>query len=133
MKMRSATAIVSLLLIASVTSHAEIDFAREVQPIFEKNCCKCHGAEKQKGGLRLDVKAAALKGGDEHAPDIVPGDSAKSPLIKFVTSLDPDEKMPPKGDALAAEQVAVLRAWIDAGASWPDSASAQLDDPAKTH
>src|SRR5258708_22491422 len=119
MKMRSATAIVSLLVIASVTSRAEIDFVRQVQPIFEKNCFKCHGPEKQKGGLRLDVKAAALKGGDEHAPAIKPGNSAESSLIRFVAGLDPDLKMPPKGDPLSAEQIELLRAWIDQGANWP--------------
>jgi hypothetical protein len=120
-------------LLVSTVAFSAVDFVREVQPILEKNCYKCHGPEKQKGGLRLDVKAAAFKGGDEHGAAIVPGKSAESPLIKFVTSIDPDEKMPPKGDPLTPEQVALLRSWIDAGANWPDSASAKIDDPAKTH
>ena len=76
-----------------------VDFVKEVQPIFESNCAKCHGAEKQKGGYRLDEKQTALKGG-ENAPNIMPGKSAESPLIKFVAGLDPDLTMPPKGDKL---------------------------------
>ena len=52
---------------------APVDFVRDVRPIFQKHCYECHGEKKQKSGLRLDVKAAALKGGDEHAPNIIAG------------------------------------------------------------
>ena len=52
---------------------APVDFVRDVQPIFAKHCYECHGEKKQKSGLRLDLKAAALKGGDEHGPNIVAG------------------------------------------------------------
>ena len=97
-----------------------VDFAKDVRPIFEEHCVKCHGAEKQKGGFRLDEKERALKGGDNYAPNIRPGKSAESPLVHFVAGLDPDMKMPSKGDPLTAEQIGVLRAWIDQGAVWPD-------------
>ncbi len=97
-----------------------VDFARDIKPIFEANCFSCHGPQKQKSQFRLDRKSDALKGGDSHAPDIVPGKSAESPLIHFVAGLVPDMKMPAKGDPLTREQIALLRAWIDQGANWPD-------------
>ncbi len=100
-----------------------VDFAREVQPLFARHCYSCHGPEKQKGQLRLDRKADALKGGDSHAPDILPGKSAESPLIRFVAGLDKDLLMPPKGERLSAEQISLLRAWIDQGAKWPEDGS----------
>ncbi len=65
---------------------APVDFVRDVRPIFEKHCYECHGEKKQKSGLRLDVKAAALRGGDEHGPDIIAGKAKESPLIRMVTS-----------------------------------------------
>src|SRR4051812_6641567 len=107
-----------------------VDFAQDIRPILEKNCVKCHGAEKQKSGFRLDIKDLALKGGDNYAPNIRPGKSAESPLIHFVAGLDPDMLMPSKGDPLTAEQVGLLRAWIDQGAIWPDDGA---NDPRKTH
>ena len=100
-----------------------VDFAREVQPLFARHCYSCHGPEKQKGQLRLDRKADALKGGDSHAPDILPGKSAESPLIRFVAGVDKDMVMPPKGERLSAEQISLLRAWIDQGAKWPEDGS----------
>jgi mono/diheme cytochrome c family protein len=100
-----------------------VDFAKDIKPLFEAKCYSCHGPEKQKGHLRLDRKADALKGGDSHAPDIVPGKSADSPLIHFVAGLVPDMKMPPKGESLTSGQIGLLRAWIDQGASWPDDGS----------
>ena len=106
-----------------------VDFVKEVAPIFEAKCVKCHGAEKQKSGYRLDIKKDALTGGDDHAPNILPGKSAESPLIRFVAGIDPDVKMPPKGDALTAEEVGLLRAWIDQGAVWPEDASVAKRDP----
>jgi mono/diheme cytochrome c family protein len=106
-----------------------VDFVKDIQPIFEVKCAKCHGPEKQKGGYRLDDRTVALNGGDEHAPNILPGKSADSPLIHFVAGLDPDVKMPSKGEPLSAEQIGLLRAWIDQGALWPESASVAKKDP----
>src|SRR6266481_3254588 len=99
----------------------EVDFAKEVQPILERSCLKCHEPEKAKGKLLLDTREHALKGGD-NGPDILPGDSAKSPLIHFTARLVEDSEMPPvgKGEPLTEEQVSLLRAWIDQGAKWPD-------------
>jgi mono/diheme cytochrome c family protein len=100
-----------------------IDFDRDVRPLFVKHCYACHGPEKQKGGLRLDRKADALKGGDDGVA-IVAGKSAESALVKLTAGLEVDRVMPPKGERLTAEQVGILRAWIDQGAKWPDSAEA---------
>ena len=108
-----------------------VDFLRDVQPIFAEHCASCHGEKKQKSEYRVDVKHIALSGGENSAPNIVPGKSAESPLIKYVAGLDEDMLMPPKkSDAkrLSAVQVGVLRRWIDEGAVWPDSASAKVVD-----
>ena len=99
------------------------DFARDVRPILEKNCFGCHGPEKQKSDYRLDVREIALKGGKSGDRAIVPHDAKNSPLIRYVSGEDEDMQMPPeKSDVqrLTAEQVATLRAWIDAGPAWPD-------------
>ena len=111
--------IVSLWFTAQ-TFAAPVDFVREVRPIFEKHCTECHGEKKQKSGLRLDVKAAALKGGDDEGPDIVPGKAKESPLIHLVSSNDDDELMPPKGGRLSAAEIDTLTRWINEGAVWPD-------------
>ncbi len=103
---------------------APIDFVREVRPIFEKHCMECHGEKKQKSGLRLDVKAAALKGGDNEGPNILPGKAKESSLIHRITSSDDDQVMPPKGERLSAAQVSTLTAWINEGAAWPDGVDA---------
>ena len=108
------------LLFGGEALAAPVDFVREVRPIFEKHCYECHGEKKQKSGLRLDVKAAALKGGDEHAPNIIAGKAKESPLIEMVTSADKDERMPPKGDGLSAGEIAALTRWVEEGAVWPD-------------
>src|SRR5690242_1447425 len=73
-----------------------IHFARDIQPLFQTRCVECHGANKQKAGLRLDAGEAALRGGDS-GPAIVPGKSGESKLIHLVAGLDPKTKMPPRG------------------------------------
>ncbi|MCP5539343.1 MAG: PSD1 domain-containing protein [Akkermansiaceae bacterium] len=96
------------------------DFQRDIRPLFSKNCVGCHGARKQKGGFRLDSVEYLLKGG-ENGSAIERGNSAASDLVRRVARLDADDAMPPKDtDALTAEQVGKLRAWIDAGAPWPE-------------
>src|SRR6188474_3480179 len=86
-------------------------FEREVKPVLEENCVKCHGPEKQKGGLRLDQKTSIMTGGETGEPAVRPGKSAESVLVKLVTSTDPDEVMPPKGDRLKPEQIAAIKRW----------------------
>jgi len=97
----------------------EVDFTKDVKPLLEARCGKCHGSKRQRGGLRLDVKAAALRGSDNGVV-LVAGKSAESRLIHLVAGTDPDEVMPPKGERLSSDEVSVLRAWIDQGAKWPD-------------
>jgi mono/diheme cytochrome c family protein len=99
-----------------------IDYLTDVQPVLAKSCYACHGPDKQRGGLRLDIKADALQGGGSGAV-IVPGKSADSLLIRHVAGLVPDKLMPPKGDRLTAAQIAILRSWIDQGATWPKAKS----------
>lgn len=111
-----------------------VEFMKDVQPIFAKSCVSCHGPEKQKGGYRVDSPAATLKGGEAYSPAIKPGDSAGSPLIHLVAGLVPDSLMPAKGDPLTAEQIGLLRAWIDQGAKFPDALAAKdAADPIKSH
>ena len=97
----------------------EVDFAKQVFPLLKSRCFDCHGPESREAGLRLDIRQAALRGGDSGAV-IKPGKSGESPLIARVISEDPDKRMPPEDDPLSAEEVATLRQWIDQGAHWPD-------------
>jgi mono/diheme cytochrome c family protein len=103
-----------------------VDFTRDVQPIFEATCWNCHGPKRTEASLRLDQREAALKGGDR-GNDIVPGKSAESLLIHAVSGLHDELKMPKKGEKLTAEQVGVLRAWIDQGALMPEKIAGGKD------
>src|SRR3954454_15149781 len=87
---------------------ASPDFQKDIQPLLAERCYQCHGLEKQKGGLRLDLKRKALEGGDSGVA-IVPGKSADSLLIKLISGLDQDKLMPPKGERLTAAQITQLR------------------------
>src|SRR2546421_1400758 len=76
----------------------KVDFNRQIKPILEVNCVRCHGPEKPKGHLRLDTKAGALKGGDNGA-SLVSGKPDQSPLYTSTILAAGDEnKMPPKGE-----------------------------------
>jgi hypothetical protein len=96
-----------------------VDFTKDIKPILQNHCFKCHAGEKPKSHFLLTTRETALKGGD-HGVDIVPGQSAKSPLIHYVAGLDEEMQMPPegRGTPLTPEQVGLLRAWIDQGAAW---------------
>ena len=109
-----------LLTVNGLAADDEVDFVRDVRPIFDKHCVQCHSEKKQESGLRLDVRALALKGGDNQGPDIVPGKAADSPLIQLVKSVDKHERMPPEGDALQPKEIDLLERWITQGAKWPD-------------
>ena len=94
-----------------------VTFAKDIKPIFDKSCIKCHGEEKQKAKLRLDSLDWTLKGAD--GEDILAkGKSAESELVHAIARLDEDEAMPPegKGDPLTKDEIGLVRAWIDQGA-----------------
>jgi hypothetical protein len=99
---------------------APVDYTREIKPLLQATCVKCHGATSQKSDLRLDTAAAALKGGVS-GPSIVPGKSAESILIQTVEGThDYVPKMPYKRPPLDAAQIGLLKKWIDEGAKAPD-------------
>lgn len=100
-----------------------IDFVRDIQPIFKSHCYACHGPTKQKSGFRLDIKSQALRGGENYGPLIDPVDPASSPLLELICHPNPQERMPPPGPTnppLSDQQIETLKAWIKAGAPWPD-------------
>lgn len=97
------------------------DFARDVRPVLEARCYECHGPAARRGGLRLSNAADARQGGDSGEALVAPGDPEASPLLRRILSDDPAERMPPGGEPLPPDEVAVLRAWIAAGADWGDA------------
>ncbi len=98
-----------------------VDFVKDVQPILRERCFECHAQGNEEGGLNLGVKRLAMAGG-KSGPAIVPKNSAASRLIQMVAAIRKEEVMPPEGQRLTAEQVGILRAWIDQGAEWPTGA-----------
>lgn len=99
-----------------------VEFGRDIQPILDRSCFRCHGPERPKSGFRLDNRESALQGGSVGVP-IVVSNSAASPLIHNIARLkgvDEDLWMPPENKAtpLSRDEVALFRAWIDQGASW---------------
>jgi hypothetical protein len=116
-----------LIGMSAGTVRADVDFARDVQPVFEKHCYACHGPSKQKSSYRLDVRAVAFRGGDFSEPAIVRGNAAASPLLTYVEGAG-DVVMPPKDSGqppLDKTSVETLRRWIQEGAPWPDERSGE--------
>ena len=106
-------------------------FEKQVRPVLVESCGKCHGVDKQSGGLRLDSRAALLEGG-ENGPAVVVGQPDQSLLIQVVRQTHNDIKMPPKGK-LTDAQAETLEDWVKLGAPWGDAASgavAQSNAPA---
>jgi mono/diheme cytochrome c family protein len=122
MRRMALVAVVAVFSAASRLAAADVvaksvDYSREVQPILTANCYACHGpdAGQRKAKLRLDQRDSTIK------KAIKPGDASHSPLIRRISSGDPDEMMPPpdsKKDRLTPAQIDVLRRWIDEGAKF---------------
>lgn len=101
-------------------------YLTQVQPIFDKKCVHCHGAEKQKGEYRLDDHAVALAGGESGKTAIKPGDPLASDLVRLILlPQEDDDVMPPKGkEALTSEEVLTVIRWIQKGAKFPKATAA---------
>ncbi len=120
-------------LLPAAAEH-EVDFVRHIQPLFQKHCFECHSADSEDGGVNLGIRQRAMQGGD-HGPIFVANDGANSRLVHLAAGLDKDLVMPPDSEGLSDEDIALLRAWIDQGAKWPEGVD--IADPreeqAKTH
>ncbi len=112
-----APAIVCLL---GVLAADPPDFAREIQPIFQKSCVGCHGAKSQLGNLRLDSREAAARTIAAKNPDA-------SSLYQRVAGIGDQARMPMGGKPLAPAEIAVIKRWIEAGADWPEALSAKAE------
>ena len=100
------------------------DFVKDVQPILEKSCYRCHGPKAQQGGLRLDSKPLAAK-------SIHAGKAVESTMFLRINGAGEQARMPMGGKPLSASQIATIKEWIDGGAEWPEAASAQAADMKK--
>ncbi len=113
---------IGLFAACAASAHAEADFLRDVRPILAQNCFKCHGPDDKtrEGGLRLDLREAALAPADSGQAAIVPGQADKSELVRRILSADESEVMPPPASKkpLTAAQKETLRQWIAAGAEY---------------
>ena len=98
---------------------ADLIFASEIHPMLAEKCFACHGPDVQEADLRLDTREGALRGLDSQLHAIVPGDVNASELIRRVTTDDSDERMPPEGDPLSAQQIGSLKKWIAGSAPYP--------------
>src|SRR5438128_211116 len=117
------------VLSLEATARAEpVDYLRDVKPILQQRCYACHGALKQKAGLRLDTAVAARKGSEGGGAVIEPGKPQESRLVELVTAAE-DERMPPKdqGTPLSTEEIDILKRWIASGAIGPEDEKPQTD------
>jgi ankyrin repeat protein len=104
---------------------AKIDFRRDVQPLFREHCIGCHGPTQQMNGFRLDQRRYVMPNrvGAGRAV-VVPGNSTKSRLYLKLIGSQNGPQMPPAGP-LPAEQIEIVKTWIDQGAEWPDDLSGE--------
>lgn len=110
----------------------QIDFAKDIKPLFEASCIQCHAKGKTKGGLSLESREGFLKGG-KTGPAVVPGKSGDSLIVHLVAGVDPENVMPMKGTKWTPKQVGLLRAWIDQGSPWDASITFARPEPLNLH
>jgi len=103
-------------------------FEKSVRPVLVENCHECHGAKRQKNGLRLDSREAALRGSDFNKV-VVAGDPGNSLLIKAVRHAANVEPMPNKKAPLASSQIEALAQWIKMGLPWPKEVAGEDGKP----
>jgi mono/diheme cytochrome c family protein len=125
--------LLTIVLLALPARAAEpVDYTRELKPVLAKHCVSCHGPTKQSATLRLDSYEGIRKGGNS-GPVFVPGQSKTSRLALAVSGGNKDvAKMPPKG-AITADEIALIRRWIDEGAIGPAKEEVVAGGPRSTH
>ena len=120
----AASLVLGVLVVSSVSKAQEgslaVDFARDVQPLLQGQCVMCHNVVVGLGGLRLDSREMALRGGVS-GPAFVPGKGQGSLLVKRLLGTGGGVRMPPNFEPWSSERIALVKRWIDEGAAWPAS------------
>jgi cytochrome c553 len=124
--MRFQVTLLAVLLLLPM-SLISADVQQDAMSILHKHCVRCHGEEKQRGGLRLDRSPTATTNGNS-GKAIVPKDSAKSVLVELVQHADAEQRMPPGEVGLVKEDIATLKAWIDSGAKFNGAETTKPSD-----
>ncbi|MGC3947562.1 MAG: DUF1553 domain-containing protein [Chryseolinea sp.] len=114
----SFAAVLSTLFFCLACSESRVDFNTEVKPILNKRCISCHGGVKQSGGFSVLFREEALDSTESGAVGVVPGDPAKSEMIRRLTLTDPEERMPYKEEKLSDAEIDILTRWVAQGAEW---------------
>lgn len=117
---------VAAMALWATPAFSAADYARDIQPLFEKHCYECHGPKKQRNGFRLDRRSRAFAG--VVRANIIPGNSSTSRVYRRVLDNQSGTQMPPE-EVLAPEQVELIRQWIDEGAHWPDELANEVELP----
>ena len=133
--LRNAGLVFAACLVAFSISHAHgdlVDYQKQIQPLLQQHCYKCHGPETQESGIRFDRRSALLRGGDTGHPAIVPGDPTKSHLLA-VLSPESEARMPPDGPYLTQAEIRMLKRWISEGANWPNQMHLKASDVTSDH
>jgi hypothetical protein len=120
--MKNGFFLISALLVLPLGAAEPLAFNRDIRPILSKTCFTCHGpdAAAVKGGLRLDLREHALKGGESGKPAIVPGNPEASEVVRHITSKDPEVVMPPPDAHMkfSSRDAEILTRWIKEGAEY---------------
>ena len=113
--------LIKYLLVTGVcfSASAEINFNRDIRPIFNRSCTGCHGGVKKAGGLSLITKEEAY-GKTENGLGIVPGNAEDSMVYKLITHEDPSKRMPFEKTPLTEDEIKLIKDWINAGAQWDE-------------
>ncbi len=122
-----------LLTSLAAMAQDKVDFAKDVQPLLERSCVKCHNSKKSKGELNLETKEGTMAGG-ENGKAVVAGKPADSKMYTSATlPEEDDDAMPPKGKGqrLTAEEAGKIKKWIEEGGAWPDGVKLKVPEDKK--
>lgn len=107
-----------LLSVGGIVRADEVSFVRDVAPLFVKNCLACHGAQEPKGDYQLHTFELLMKPGGSAAESVTASAADESELLRLMESTEAEERMPKDADPLPAEQIALVRRWIEQGAKF---------------
>ena len=122
--------VMAMLAMAPLSALGQVDFGKQIQPLWERSCYPCHSANQSQSGFRLDVRQLALAGGESQEAAIVAGKSQDSLVMQYARGDVAGLEMPPNDSnvpKLSLEELKLLQTWIDEGAVWPDSHAGELE------